>query len=145
MTGVAYRKAAWSDASHISAMMSRYVDHPWTEAQVKEEIDNPNALFFVATVDNAVVGFLSGVCAADECEISDIAVELAYRRQKVASELFKLLLSDLEIRGIRAAYLLVRENNLPAASLYEKLGFKAVGMRKGYYNGAGAVIMRKEL
>ena len=37
----------------------------------------------------------------------------------------------------------VRESNLPALKLYEKLGFKVAGKRKKYYsdNGEDALIM----
>ncbi|MDE7463801.1 MAG: hypothetical protein K2M48_02130, partial [Clostridiales bacterium] len=81
--GVSYRKAVVSDTDSISDMMLRYVDCPWTAAQVVDEINNPDAPFYVATAGEQVVGFLSGVYAADECEISDVAVELPFRRHKV--------------------------------------------------------------
>ena len=142
---VEFRKAIVSDAAEISAVMWRYVDMPWTEAQVKEEIENPAALFFTAVADGKVVGFLSGVCAADECEISDVAVEEAFRRQKIATSLFDLLLSGARMRGVKSAFLLVRADNIPAIKLYRALSFNDVGRRKGYYNGIDAVIMRRDL
>ena len=142
---VEFRKAIVSDAAEISAVMWRYVDMPWTKAQVKEEIENPDALFFTAVADGKVVGFLSGVCAADECEISDVAVEQMYRRQGIATSLFELLLSNAKTRGARTAFLLVRDDNIPAIKLYRSLAFSDVGRRKGYYNGIDAVIMRRDL
>lgn len=142
---VEYRKAALSDAADISKLMWRYVDMPWTEAQVKEEIENSDALFFAAVADGNVVGFLSGVCAADECEISDIAVEQAFRRQGIATRMFELLLSQARLKGVKTVFLLVRENNTPAIDLYRGLSFNDVGRRRGYYNGVDAVIMRREL
>lgn len=145
MIDVEYRKAVVSDAAEISAIMKRYIDLPWTEAQVSEEIENPDALFFVAGAGGKAVGFLSGVCAADECEISDIAVEQAYRRQNIATELFELLFTAARSRGTKSVFLLVRADNTPATTLYGKLGFTDVGRRKGYYGGTDAVIMRREL
>ncbi|MCH5163231.1 MAG: ribosomal protein S18-alanine N-acetyltransferase [Clostridiales bacterium] len=140
-----FRAATAADAAQIASMMERYVDCPWTEAQVKAEIENENALFFVADLGGKTIGFLSGVCAADECEISDIAVEDQYRRRKIGTSLFNLLLSGARARGVRSTFLLVRADNTPAKNLYEKLGFNAVGERKGYYNGTDAVIMRREI
>ncbi len=140
---VTYREARSDDAAQIAGIMARCIDCPWTEAQVREEIENVAAPFFVAEADGAVVGFLSGVCAADECEISDIAVAPEYRRQKVATRLFELLTERLKAARAATAFLLVRADNAPAICLYKKLGFKEVGLRRGYYGGgADAAIMR---
>ncbi len=143
---IEFREALLSDAAKIAEIMSRSIDCAWTTEQVCEEIENPAAPFFVAVDGGMPVGFLSGVCAADECEISDIAVDAAYRRQNIASRLFALMFDNIVSRGVRTAYLLVRADNAPALALYGKLGFLRTGVRRGYYGGgADAVVMRKEL
>lgn len=142
---VGYREARLCDAAEIADIMSRYIDCPWSEAQVREEIQNADAPFFVAEADGHVVGFLSGVCAADECELSDVAVTAEYRRRGVATTLFSLLFDSLSARKVSAVFLLVRKDNAAAVRLYEKLGFCKVGERQNYYGNADAVIMRRQL
>lgn len=46
-------------------------------------------------------------------------------------------------RGIRYATLEVRRSNMGAIRLYEKLGFRSVGIRRGYYSDTGedAIVM----
>jgi [ribosomal protein S18]-alanine N-acetyltransferase len=60
-----------------------------------------------------------------------------------------LLLAFLDLaseRGAHEATLEVRLSNLPARRLYEKFGFRPVGLRPRYYsdNGEDALIMTTE-
>lgn len=133
-------------AEFIADAQKRYIDCPWTTSQIKDEIADEKAIFLVATDGGEPIGFLSGVCAADECEISNIAVEQNYRRRGVASTLFHELIARAKARGVRRVFLLVRENNEAAAALYARLGFKAIGMRRNYYGvGANAILMSLDL
>jgi ribosomal-protein-alanine N-acetyltransferase len=52
--------------------------------------------------------------------------------------------------GVRAIFLEVDEDNIPARRLYERAGFREVGRRKGYYqhesgNSATALVLRRDL
>ena len=38
----------------------------------------------------------------------------------------------------------VRENNIPAISLYEKNGFEKKAIRKGYYKGIDGILMERK-
>lgn len=139
------RKASFPDAHKIAQMESAYIDCPWSEEQVRAEIENADALFFVAEKADEVIGYISGVIAADECEVSNIAVEKAYRRQKVGSGLFAELIDKSAQRGVKRLFLLVNSDNIAAISLYEKIGFGRVGLRRGYYTSGDAIVMRLEL
>jgi ribosomal protein S18 acetylase RimI-like enzyme len=41
-------------------------------------------------------------------------------------------------------FLEVSEENIGAINLYNKLGFKVISERKGYYNGIDAYVMEKK-
>ncbi len=145
--GYTIRTAEATDAAAIAALERAYIDCPWTEAQIADEISDGGCPFAVAeTADGEIVGFLSGACAADECEISNIAVAEPYRRRGVATALFKKLFDILARRAVSSVYLLVRDGNAPAAALYKSLGFNEVGRRRDYYgSGKSAVIMLHKL
>jgi ribosomal-protein-alanine N-acetyltransferase len=57
-----------------------------------------------------------------------------------------------QLHSDRASHLLleVDETNVPALTLYRRLGFREVGKRKNYYAGGtgpakGALVMRRDL
>lgn len=145
MNGLTVRRAVESDSADIARAESAYIDCPWTEDQIRAEISDSQAAFFVAEIDGAFAGYLSGVIAADECEVSNIAVIERFRRRKVGTELFAALVESASTRGVKSLYLLVRADNSAAIGLYRSLGFEVVGVRKRYYDGDDANIMRLDL
>ncbi|MEA2610103.1 MAG: [ribosomal protein S18]-alanine N-acetyltransferase, partial [Chloroflexota bacterium] len=71
------------------------------------------------------------------------AVHPAWRRQRIGERLLLGLLDLAQDAGAHEATLEVRLSNLPARRLYEKFGFRPVGLRPRYYsdNGEDALIM----
>jgi ribosomal-protein-alanine N-acetyltransferase len=49
--------------------------------------------------------------------------------------------------GVVDVYLEVRVSNTPARTLYEKIGFRAIGVQKNYYRfpAEDAIVMNKHL
>lgn len=141
---ITVRKAEKSDAKYIAALEQSCIDCPWTESQIASEIDS-DAVFLVAESNGAFCGYVSGEVTCDECEISNIAVESLYRRMGVGKALLSALLSELTRRDVKSVFLLVRDGNIPAISLYNSFGFTQVGQRKNYYKGKDAQIMRLNL
>ena len=76
----------------------------------------------------------------------NVAVAEPHRRRGVASGLMERLFEDTSRDGRRGYTLEVRVSNEAAIRLYEGLGFKARGIRRGYYtdNREDALIMWKD-
>ena len=119
---------------------------PWSEKSVASELENKWALWLVALEGNAVVGYIGSQTAVDETDVMNVAVHPDHRRKGIAEALIGKLVSELKARGSHALMLEVRDSNVPAISLYEKLGFLQVGLRKNYYRNPkeDARILRKE-
>ncbi|MFW2489915.1 ribosomal protein S18-alanine N-acetyltransferase [Clostridium chromiireducens] len=115
----------------------------WSKSSYIQELTNPVAKYFVAKIDDKVVGFAGTWIVLDESHITNIAVHPSYRKQGIASKLLEELLSHCKRQGCVAYTLEVRSSNTAAKALYEKHNFKQDGIRKGYYedNKEDAVIM----
>src|SRR5438270_9127096 len=84
----------------------------------------------VAVRGNRVAGFLvARSLTDDEHELLNLAVGPDFRRQGVARE----LLRDLLTNSTGNVFLEVRESNAAAVSLYKSMGFQQVSRRPGYY------------
>jgi ribosomal-protein-alanine N-acetyltransferase len=82
----------------------------------------------------------------DEAHITTFAIHPAWRRRRIGE---RLLLAFLDIaidRSAHEATLEVRLSNLAARRLYEKYGFRPVGLRPRYYSddNEDALIMTTE-
>ena len=105
------------------------------------ELSKPSGVCLSATEDGSLVGYL--VCSryADVWHLMNVAVDPDRRRYGIATALLRRLFAEL---GPEARITLeVRPSNPGAIEMYERLGFRAAGHRRGYYhdNGEDALIM----
>ena len=117
---------------------------PWPAYAYRQEIEtNRMAHYIVARVGREVVGFAGIWLMVDQAHITTFAVDPDWRRQGVGSQMILALLRMSRTLGARQATLEVRLSNLAARSLYERFGFRPVGVRPRYYtdNGEDALIM----
>lgn len=91
--------------------------------------------------NNKILGFVIYSEIYENCEIIDVFVKEKYRKNGYAS---KMLSEVIEKNKNRSITLEVNSINVPALELYNKLGFEKVAIRKGYYNGVDAYLMRKK-
>ena len=136
-----------SDLELIKDSLLLDFDDFWNFNTFKNELLNPNSKYIVAKINNEIVGFGGIWKAVDDVHITNIVTAKKYRRQNIGSILLSNLIemSKSEI-GITSITLEVNSNNIPAIKLYEKFGFKKVGLRKKYYNNIDdAVIYTKNL
>ncbi len=121
---------------------------PWSKRLFLDELANPNSHIVLARDDtDTVLGFACFWVVADETHILNIAVHPRFRRQGIAKRLLNHVLESAKNKGISYFALEVRNQNQAAIEFYKGFGFKAVGVRKGYYadTGEDAVLMELEL
>ncbi len=92
------------------------------------------------------LGFVSVWFLSDDAHITAIAVRSSWRGSGLGELLMIGGIEAAMSRNSRVVTLEVRVSNSVAISLYEKYGFKKIGIRKGYYNDnrEDAVIMTTE-
>ncbi|MGA3030137.1 MAG: ribosomal protein S18-alanine N-acetyltransferase [Candidatus Limnocylindrales bacterium] len=120
---------------------------PWPAHAYRQELEsNRLAHYVVARWGDEIVGFAGMWMLVDEAHITTFATRRAWRRQGIGERLLLAMLDLARARGAAEATLEVRPSNTPARRLYEKYGFKVVGVRPRYYsdNNEDALIMTTE-
>ena len=119
-------------------------DNFWSYNILKQELENKNTTYIVAKENNEVVGFAGISTCLDEATLNNIVVKKSCRGRGIGGELLESLIDLCGDLHMRTFTLEVDTENAPAIHLYEKFGFKNLGIRKKYYNGSrDAYIMTK--
>ncbi len=121
---------------------------PWTlNSFVTELRDNEYARYHCLEVEGQVVGYMGLWYILDEGHITNVAIAPDRRGQHLGEYLMRTVMSKMAAEGMERMTLEVRVSNDPARHLYERLGFKPAGLRKGYYvdSQEDALIMWAEL
>ncbi len=124
-----------SDIPEVQAIERASFTTPWPPQAYRSELEtNRLATYLVARIDGRIVAYAGLWIMVDEAHITTFAVHPAWRRRRIGE---RLLLATMDIaldRGAREATLEVRLSNLAARRLYEKYGFRPVGLRPHYYS-----------
>ncbi len=109
--------------------------------------ENQNARSFVSiNEDGAVTGFIVMWLILDTAEVANFAVDGAHRGAGIGRALLNAGLQVCRADGAEKCELEVRAGNAAAKALYRSVGFREVGVRKGYYrdNHEDALLMDLE-
>lgn len=120
---------------------------PWPSYAYRNELEtNRLAHYLVVRAGREVIAYAGIWLMVDEAHVTTFAVAPEWRRQRVGERLILALLDVAIARGAREATLEVRLSNLGARRLYEKYGFRPVGIRPRYYSDdhEDALIMTTE-
>lgn len=135
------------DLEEIKDTLLSDFDDFWNVNTFKEELLNPNSKYIMAKINDKIVGFAGIWKAVDDVHITNIVTSKNFRRQNIGSVMLSNLVEIAKSeKGITSITLEVNSTNIPAQKLYEKFGFKVVGLRKKYYNNMDdAIIYTKDL
>jgi ribosomal-protein-alanine N-acetyltransferase len=122
-----------SDVPEVVEIERLSFSTPWSELSFYKEIYNPRSLCLVAETEEGISGYICMSRVIDECHILNLAVHPLKRRQGIATMLLKAALDSEYADLCRYIYLEVRASNRAARRLYEKFGFRTVGIRRNYY------------
>lgn len=121
---------------------------PWSRSMFASELAKPSSLCLGAfeSETKTLVGYLIISRYVDAWHVMNLAVAPEHRRRGVATMLLDRLFELTGGDGRRGYTLEVRVSNVPAIKLYEKMGFKSRGVRRGYYtdNREDALIMWRD-
>jgi ribosomal-protein-alanine N-acetyltransferase len=136
-----------TDLTAVQVIERASFSTPWPPHAYRQELEtNRLAQYIVATLDGEIVAYAGVWLMVDEAHVTTFAVHPAFRRRGIGERLLLEVLDRSLRRQAREATLEVRLSNLPARRLYEKYGFRPVGIRPRYYsdNNEDALIMTTE-
>ncbi|NLM79844.1 MAG: ribosomal protein S18-alanine N-acetyltransferase [Clostridiales bacterium] len=120
----------------LAQLESMAFSRPWSYDALAEELQNPLAVFFVAedVETERSLGYIGMHHILDEGLIANIVVHPGYRRMGIGTRLVNEVIEYAKKHDIRRLTLEVRASNAPAIALYENMGFKKEGVRRGFYD-----------
>lgn len=138
------------DETHVPAIAEiekLCFSDPWSENSISGELNSRLSYWLVAMEDGALLGYIGSQSVLGESDMMNVAVHPDHRRRGIAQALILQLMQDLKARDNVNLSLEVRASNVPAITLYEKLGFEVAGRRPNYYRHPkeDALIMKKAL
>jgi ribosomal-protein-alanine N-acetyltransferase len=122
---------------HVRSVITiedRIFTRPWSSALYLSELAQPSTRrYFVALVENEVVGYIGCMLVVGEGHITTVGVAPEWHRRSIGTRLMLHLATDVRARGATALTLEVRVSNAGAQELYRRFGFAPAGIRKNYY------------
>ena len=148
MTRVELRRLEMRDLNAIERIERASYPTPWSRSMFASELAKPSSICLGAfdLESGELVGYLVISRYVDAWHVMNVAVPAEYRRRGIATTLLERLFELTAGQGRRGYTLEVRVSNTSAVALYERLGFKPRGVRRGYYtdNREDALIMWKD-
>ncbi|ENN95770.1 ribosomal-protein-alanine acetyltransferase [Methanocaldococcus villosus KIN24-T80] len=140
------RKFTSKDLEDVEAIEKEAFKHPYpTQLLLGLWINYPDC-FYVAEVNNKVVGYIVGMMDWGNGHIVSLAVKKEYRRRGIGSLLLKTL-ENYYFNVAKCNYIVleVRVSNIAARKFYYKMGYRDRKLIPRYYeDGEDAILMIKK-
>lgn len=139
---ISFRKMTPEDASAVELVEKACFSMPWSRESFWKEASNDKAYYLLALDGEKVIGYVGVWILFGEAQITNVAVIPEYQDKGIGRLMMKEIIKISLLHKATSMTLEVRPSNSRALHLYESLGFKSVGRRRGYYeDGEDAEIM----
>ena len=145
---VELRKLELRDLGAIEKIERESYPTPWSRSMFAGELTKPSSICLGAFEPEAgeLMGYMIISRYVDAWHVMNIAVDPDHRGRGIARALFHELFERTAGDEARGYTLEVRVSNEEAIRLYDRLGFRSRGIRRGYYtdNREDALVMWKD-
>lgn len=144
------------DVSAVAEIEKMCFSLPWSEQSLADSVQREDTLFLVCeetvleksnhsilvneeeneksgSVMKNIVGYIGMYLSFDEGDITNVAVAPSYRKKGYGEAIVSRAIEIAKEKQLEMILLEVRVSNTPAISLYKKMGFEEIGMRKKFY------------
>ena len=134
------------DAQKIVDLYKDNFSDGWNLEMILSAYKNQRFICIGAFNEDELIGVITCDFNEFDADIEGVVVKKEFRNKGVGALLISELEKTLINQNKEKIFLEVRKGNVIAKKLYEKVGFKVISERKGYYSdGEDAVVMAKEL
>jgi ribosomal-protein-alanine N-acetyltransferase len=109
---------------------------PWTRGNFSDSIESGYHCLVMEQAGE-VFGYGVMTIGAEEAHLLTLSVAAGSQRKGWGERLLREFIQIAKERLARTMFLDVRESNRSAARLYERLGFRQIAKRRGYYPAMG--------
>ncbi len=137
----------YEDIQEVMVIETNVQSQPWSSGIFKDCIRVGYSCWVCKENNDQLVGYLIQSIAAEEMHILNVCIHPHWQRRNLGTLLVQHAETIALKEKVRSSFLEVRQSNLPAIRLYQKEGYKKIGIRKDYYpitNGReDAIVMSK--
>lgn len=120
------------DLDEVMAIESVIYTHPWTRGNFADSLRAGYACR-VLRLGPALLGYFVLMVAAGEAHLLNLSIAPAHQRTGHGTRLLGEAMALARKLGARSLFLEVRPSNRAAQSLYTRIGFRRIAVRRGYY------------
>lgn len=140
---ITIQKAEKADFDKVVLLEQSCLKETMGQDFYEDTLKTTTMVLLLAKQNQELVGLLSFYVVEQELEIINFCVKEENRRKHIGQQLFEQALEWYHPKKIS---LEVRESNVPAISLYTKMGLEKLSVRKKYYqDGENAIRMGKDI
>lgn len=150
------REMTLQDIPAVAEIENKCFSLPWSEQSLTDSVVRNDTLFLVCeehlakdsnnedSVTSTIVGYIGMYLSFDEGDITNVAVAPDYRKKGYGKALVSSAIALAKEKQLEMVLLEVRVSNAAAISLYKKMGFEELGLRKNFYEHPveDAIIMK---
>ncbi|TAK72524.1 MAG: ribosomal-protein-alanine N-acetyltransferase [Betaproteobacteria bacterium] len=126
------RPMAEADLPAVMAIENAIYAFPWTPGNFRDSL----AAGYDCSAymrNGELIGYAVVMLASDEAHLLNLSIAAGCQRQGYGGQLLQRLCEVARGQGIRLIFLEVRPSNVAGLRLYERHGYKRVGLRREYY------------
>ena len=129
---LSFRAMREQDLEVVAAIESDVYVFPWTVGNFRDSILSAYECWGCWT-GGELIGYAVVMTALDEAHLLNFAVASRWQQRGVATKFLQFLLDRAEDGKRDMLYLEVRPSNVAGLKLYQRFGFKQLGVRRDYY------------
>lgn len=129
---LAFRALNENDIAAVAAIEADIYLFPWSAGNFRDSLLSGYRCIG-AWVANELVSYAVVMIAVDEAHLLNLAVASQWQRHGIGAAMLTYVIDDMRNRPLEMIYLEVRPTNMAALKLYDRFGFKQLGLRRDYY------------
>lgn len=122
-----------ADVAGVVCIEQRVHACPWSSGNFTDALTS-NYVCKVCEAEGEILGYVVFMVALDEVHLLNIGIAAEYQRKGLGRWLLGATMEIARACNTRRMLLEVRPSNVAALGLYGDVGFREIGVRRGYYS-----------